>query len=66
MTNKATRDGFGEELANIGKEKNNLIVLSADLSKATKTTFYAKKFPERFFECGISECNRDWYSFRVV
>ena len=57
MTNKATRDGFGEELANIGKEKNNLIVLSADLSKATKTTFFAKKFPERFFECGIAECN---------
>ena len=33
----ATRDGFGDELVNLGKTKENLIVLSADLSKATRT-----------------------------
>ena len=54
---KATRDGFGEELLSLGKNNRELVVLSADLSKATKTAFFAKEFPDRFFECGIAECN---------
>ena len=54
---KATRDGFVEELLSLGKDKDNLVVLSADLSKATKTALFASQFPERFFECGIAECN---------
>jgi transketolase len=53
----ATRDGFGDELVCLGKDEKNLIVLSADLSKATRTTKFLEKFPERFFECGIAECN---------
>ena len=57
MSLKATRDGFGEELVSLAKENENLIVLSADLSKATKTSYFAQSFPERFFECGIAECN---------
>lgn len=53
---KSTRDGFGDQLLESGKNKN-IIVLSADLSKATKTDKFAKKYPERFFECGIAENN---------
>jgi transketolase len=52
----ATRDGFGIGLAEAGINPN-VIVLGADLSKATKTDGFAKKFPERFFECGIAEAN---------
>ena len=53
---KATRDGFGAALIDIGKN-DKIIVLSADLSKATRTDKFASEFPERFFECGIAECN---------
>ena len=54
---KATRDGFGEGLIEVAKEQENILVLSADLSKATRTANFAKEFPDRFFECGIAECN---------
>lgn len=53
----ATRDSFGIQLALSGLVDENIIVLSADLSKATKTSEFAKKHPERFFEIGIAECN---------
>lgn len=54
---KATRDGFGEELIELAKTNDDLIVLSADLSKATRTDKFAKEYPDRFVECGIAECN---------
>lgn len=54
---KATRDGFGEGLVELAKDEKNIVVLSADLSKATRTAKFAKEFPDRFFECGIAECN---------
>lgn len=52
---KATRQSYGEALAELGKEKENVVVLDADLSTATKTNIFAKKFPERFFNMGIAE-----------
>lgn len=52
---KATRESYGEELANLGGKNNNIVVLDADLSQATKTSIFAKKFPERFFDIGIAE-----------
>lgn len=52
---KATRQSYGEELAKLGEENENIVVLDADLSGATKTEIFAKKFPERFFDMGISE-----------
>jgi transketolase len=52
----ATRDGFGKGLANRGSN-DDIIVLGADLSKATKTDLFAHKFPNKFFECGIAEAN---------
>ena len=53
----STRDAFGEGLVDIGKEKENIVVLSADLAKATRASWFAKAFPERFFNVGIAEQN---------
>ena len=52
---KATRQSYGEKLAELGEENKDIVVLDADLSGATKTSIFAKKFPERFFDMGISE-----------
>lgn len=51
----ATRQSYGEALAAIGEENENIVVLDADLSGATKTNIFAKKFPNRFFNIGIAE-----------
>ena len=53
--NIATRQSYGEALAEIGERNKNIVVLDADLSEATKTCIFAKKFPNRFFDMGISE-----------
>ena len=52
---KATRESYGEALEVLGMENKNIVVLDADLSGATKTNIFAKKFPERFFDMGIAE-----------
>lgn len=54
---KATRDAYGEGLAELGEKYENLYVLDADLAKATKTITFKKKFPDRFIDCGIAEGN---------
>jgi len=51
----ATRDAYGEALIELGRKRNNLVVLDADLSGSTKTGKFAKSFPERFFNLGVSE-----------
>ncbi len=53
---KATRQSYGEELAEIGIDEK-VVVLNADLSSATKTNIFAKKYPNRFFDVGIAEQN---------
>lgn len=53
----ATRDAYGETLAELGAEEPNIVALDADLSGSTKTSLFAKKFPERFFNMGIAEAN---------
>ncbi|MFY9217918.1 MAG: transketolase family protein [Tepidanaerobacteraceae bacterium] len=57
MTKIATRDAYGEALAQLGEEIKDIVVLDADLSGSTKTSVFAKKFPERFFNVGIAEQN---------
>lgn len=52
---KATRQSYGEALLELGKENDNIVVLDADLSSATKTNLFAKEFPDRFFDMGIAE-----------
>jgi len=51
------RDVYGESLLKLGKLDKNIIVLDADLSCSTKTCFFAKEFPERFFNFGVAEQN---------
>lgn len=54
---KATRDAYGEALAELGSSNAKVVVLDADLSKSTKSGDFAKKYPEKFFNFGISEAN---------
>lgn len=54
---KATRDWFGEVLAEVGEQHEEVVVVNCDLGSATKTLAFAERFPERFFECGIAEAN---------
>lgn len=53
----ATRQSYGETLAELGAQDDRIVVLDADLSGSTKTSIFAKKFPERFINCGIAEEN---------
>ena len=57
LISKATRESFGEVLAELGEQYEKIIVFDADLSGSTKTSVFAKRFPERFFDCGIAEGN---------
>ncbi len=52
----ATREAYGKTLAALGAEKD-FVVLDADLAEATKTCYFAKAYPDRFFDCGIAEGN---------
>ena len=54
---KATRDAYGEGLAELAEQYSDFYVLDADLAKATKTITFKKKFPDRFIDCGIAEGN---------
>ena len=53
----ATREAYGNALADFGAVNPDVVVLDADLAEATKTIMFKKKFPERFFDCGIAENN---------
>ncbi len=53
----ATRESYGNALVELGKEKENLVVLDADLAAATKTGIFKKEFPDRHIDCGIAEAN---------
>lgn len=57
LKKKATRESYGEALAELGDKYDNLYVFDADLAAATKTGIFKKKFPDRFFDCGIAESN---------
>jgi len=55
MEKRATRDGFGEALVELGGKRDDIVVLSADLTDSTRAGWFKKKFPERFFSMGVSE-----------
>ena len=54
---KATRDGYGEALIELGEINGEIVVLDADLSGSTRSSMFASAFPERFFNAGIAEQN---------
>ena len=53
----ATRESYGNALAELGTEHKDVVVLDADLAEATKTGVFKKAHPERFIDCGIAESN---------
>ena len=54
---KATRDGYGEGLIELGKTRKDMLVLDADLAGATRTGKFKAAYPEQFIDCGIAEGN---------
>ena len=52
---KATRDGFGEALVELGKTNENVVVLSADLASSVRANWFKDKYPGRFFDFGVAE-----------
>ncbi|MDH5363764.1 MAG: transketolase family protein [Dehalococcoidia bacterium] len=57
MVEVSTRETYGKTLLELGKENKDIIVLDADLSPSTMTHFFAREFPDRFFDCGLEEQN---------
>jgi transketolase len=57
MADVSLRETYGKTLAELGKDNADIVVLDADLSKSTMTKFFAKAFPDRFFDVGIAEQN---------
>ncbi|MDR0676038.1 MAG: transketolase family protein [Elusimicrobiota bacterium] len=55
MEAKATRVGYGEMILELGRQNKNIVVLSADVTASTNSHLFAKEFPNRFFNIGISE-----------
>lgn len=56
-TARPTRDAYGEVLVELGREFPDLVVLEADISKSTRTSHFARQFPQRFFNFGVAEAN---------
>lgn len=52
---KATRQGYGEAIIQLGAENPNIVVLDADLAKSTTSCNFQKLYPDRFFDCGVAE-----------
>ena len=53
----ATREAYGKALVELGASNDKIVVLDADLAGATMTKFFKAAYPDRFFDCGIAECN---------
>lgn len=54
---RAVRDGFGEAIVQVGAEKENVVVLNADLPGSLKLNDFIKAYPERYFQVGVAEQN---------
>ena len=54
---KKTREGFGHALVDLGASDPRVVVLVGDLTESTMVSFFAEKYPDRFFEIGIAEQN---------
>jgi transketolase len=57
MAEASTREAYGKTLVELGKQNKDIVVLDADLSPSTMTSFFAREFPNRFFDCGLEEQN---------
>lgn len=52
-----TRNAFGEQLAELGRQNENIVVIDGDVNDSTRTKFFKQKYPDRFFNMGIAESN---------
>lgn len=57
MQESYTREAYGEEIVELGRKNPSIVVLDADISSSTKTCYFAKEFPDRFFNVGVAEQN---------
>jgi len=57
MAEASTRETYGKALVELGRQNKDIVVLDADLASSTMTSFFAREFPERFFDCGLEEQN---------
>ena len=57
MAEASTRETYGKTLVELGSQNKDIVVLDADLSPSTMTSFFAREFPDRFFDCGLQEQN---------
>jgi transketolase len=57
MAEASTRETYGKTLVELGRQNKDIVVLDADVSPSTMTSFFAQEFPERFFNCGLEEQN---------
>lgn len=53
----ATRNAFGEALRDLGRQNQSIVVVDGDVNNSTRTSYFAKEFPDRFFNLGIAESN---------
>jgi transketolase len=57
MAEASTRETYGKTLVELGRQNKDVVVLDGDLSPSTMTIFFAREFPDRFFDCGLEEQN---------
>jgi transketolase len=57
MAEASTREIYGKTLVELGRQNRDIVVLDSDLSPSTMTNFFAREFPDRFFDCGLEEQN---------
>jgi transketolase len=57
MAEASTRETYGKTLVEVGRQNKDIVVLDADVSPSTMTSFFAREFPDRFFNCGLEEQN---------
>jgi transketolase len=57
MAEASTRETYGRILVELGRQIQDIVVLDSDLSPSTMTSFFAREFPDRFFDCGLEEQN---------
>jgi transketolase len=51
------REAYGRTLVEVGKENPDIVVLDSDVAHSTKTIYFSREFPDRFFNFGIQEAN---------
>lgn len=57
MTDRATREAFGDTLVRIAQDNNKIVALDGDVATSVMTAEFGKRYPDRYFQFGIAESN---------